>query len=104
MVAYEKYTAAEIVQIEDRLRTVTENLRLVRQLAEGSPSGSVSVQLGSCDPLLKRLESLSFNAVAAARSSQYQQVRGFTAEEAKVELERQIAEERKAKRGEKSDK
>lgn len=68
-VAYDIFTPAEILKIEDRVRTVSENLRAIRELAERSPNGSVRAQLASCDPLLKRLEALSFNAVAAAKAS-----------------------------------
>ena len=56
------------MDIEDRLRTVLENLRTVRECAEQTEDQAIRVQLASCDPLLKRLEQLTFNAVGKARN------------------------------------
>ena len=69
--AYDFYEINEITEIEDRLRTVLENLRSVRESAEAMPNGGVDVQLASCDPLLKRLEKLTFNAAAKAKKELY---------------------------------
>lgn len=63
------------MDIEDRLRTVLENLRTVRECAEQSEDKAVSVQLASCDPLLKRLEKLTFNAAAKAKRELYNEKR-----------------------------
>lgn len=62
--AYEKYLANEIAGLEDRLRTITERLRKMREIASNSLGGVAELQLGSFQPYLKRLDKLTANALA----------------------------------------
>lgn len=69
--AYEEFDQKAIVSLEDRLRTIAENLKQVREIAATRDGGTVTLQLGSFQPYLKRLEKLSFNALARARQEKY---------------------------------
>lgn len=73
--AIEFYEVRDITEIEDRLRTVLENLRAVRECAEQSDGKGINVQLASCNPLLDRLEKLTFNASAKAKRELYDERR-----------------------------
>ena len=69
--AYENFDERALVKLEDRLRTIADNLKQVREIAATCEARSVSLQLGSFQPYLKRLETLSFNALAKARQDKY---------------------------------
>lgn len=70
--AYEKFSAEQLVRLEDRLRTIAEHLKEIRQLTERAPGGAIELQLSSFQPYLKRLERLTFNALAKARHDVYE--------------------------------
>lgn len=72
--AFKDYDSASLVNLEDRLRTVTDNLKQVRELLASSGMGTIELQLGSFQHYLRRMEKLSFNALAKARHDAYSSV------------------------------
>jgi len=67
--AFKKYSTEDLVNLEDRLRTITERLKQIREMA-GSLGGSVELQLGSFQPYLKRLDQLTDNALTKCQREQ----------------------------------
>ncbi len=80
--AYEKSSAKDITRFEDRIRTILEDLRKIRENLQENSIEEAELQLGSMDHFLMRMEKTVINARAKA------EVLGRTVKRASVAVEK----------------
>lgn len=67
--AYRDVTKAELIEIEDRLMTLSQNSRQIRAMMDQAGVDSVSIQIDSFYPYFERLLQTFNNNVAQAKTS-----------------------------------